>query len=273
MNNLFSLKLFLYIFCFYACNNIDFKKENSIVNQTEKKQIEAIPEEAIALITSYPKSIIGYQNNHIIFADSTTMIFDDSIVKSPEELINSPDLQDMFVYNYVEGPITKNYVPDEDPGRIRNEEFFKKIYGLSKGEVLDNLVEMNWCPNLAGIKIKVTTINDIHLKLTEISNELDKHEEFLPYISKLGGTFNWRTIKDTDRLSMHSFGLSIDLNVSMSNYWKWDLRKNNGDFKLNYKNKFPNEIILIFEKHGFIWGGKWKHYDTMHFEYRPELLL
>lgn len=26
------------------------------------------------------------------------------------------------------------------------------------------------------------------------------------------------------------------------------------------------------EKHGFIWGGCWYHYDTMHFEYRPELL-
>jgi hypothetical protein len=24
--------------------------------------------------------------------------------------------------------------------------------------------------------------------------------------------------------------------------------------------------------HGFIWGGYWYHYDTMHFEYRPELL-
>jgi hypothetical protein len=33
----------------------------------------------------------------------------------------------------------------------------------------------------------------------------------------------------------------------------------------------PQEIVDIFERHGFIWGGKWYHYDTMHFEYRPEL--
>ena len=26
------------------------------------------------------------------------------------------------------------------------------------------------------------------------------------------------------------------------------------------------------EAEGFIWGGRWYHYDTMHFEYRPELL-
>jgi hypothetical protein len=35
----------------------------------------------------------------------------------------------------------------------------------------------------------------------------------------------------------------------------------------------PREIVDIFERHGFIWGGRWYHYDTMHFEYRPELLL
>ena len=29
----------------------------------------------------------------------------------------------------------------------------------------------------------------------------------------------------------------------------------------------------IFEKYGFIWGGKWFHYDGMHFEYRPKLIL
>ena len=37
-------------------------------------------------------------------------------------------------------------------------------------------------------------------------------------------------------------------------------------------NTLPAEVIDIFERHGFIWGGKWSHYDTMHFEYRPELL-
>jgi hypothetical protein len=34
----------------------------------------------------------------------------------------------------------------------------------------------------------------------------------------------------------------------------------------------PQEVVAIFEKRGFIWGGKWYHFDTMHFEYRPELL-
>ena len=37
-------------------------------------------------------------------------------------------------------------------------------------------------------------------------------------------------------------------------------------------NRIPYEIVEIFERHGFIWGGRWYHFDTMHFEYRPELL-
>jgi peptidoglycan LD-endopeptidase CwlK len=43
--------------------------------------------------------------------------------------------------------------------------------------------------------------------------------------------------------------------------------------RLPYKNQIPWDIIHIFESHGFIWGGKWYHYDTMHFEYRPEQLI
>ena len=39
-----------------------------------------------------------------------------------------------------------------------------------------------------------------------------------------------------------------------------------------YTNRFPLEIVEIFERHGFIWGGKWYHFDTFHFEYRPELI-
>ncbi len=39
-----------------------------------------------------------------------------------------------------------------------------------------------------------------------------------------------------------------------------------------WRNRIPVEIVRIFERHGFIWGGAWYHYDTMHFEYRPELL-
>ena len=42
---------------------------------------------------------------------------------------------------------------------------------------------------------------------------------------------------------------------------------------MGYENKMPHDIVKVFEKHGFIWGGRWYHYDTMHFEFRPEILM
>src|SRR6185437_1620763 len=35
------------------------------------------------------------------------------------------------------------------------------------------------------------------------------------------------------------------------------------EIEIAYHNRMPKEIVATFEKHGFIWGGKWYHYDTM----------
>ena len=93
--------------------------------------------------------------------------------------------------------------------------------------------------------------------------------ELQSYVEKLGGTFNWRKIAGTERLSSHSFGTAIDLNVDKSAYWRWQSPAQLETFSRQY---WPVEIIEAFEAHGFIWGGKWWHFDTMHFEYRPEII-
>ncbi|MDR1025281.1 MAG: M15 family metallopeptidase, partial [Treponema sp.] len=42
-----------------------------------------------------------------------------------------------------------------------------------------------------------------------------------------------------------------------------------------YSQRFhpPEPVIKAFESYGFVWGGKWSSYDTMHFEYRPEIFI
>ncbi len=79
-----------------------------------------------------------------------------------------------------------------------------------------------------------------------------------------------RKIAGTDRVSAHGHGIAIDINTKHTDYWRWSKPGPDGSYA--YKNKIPSEIVEIFERHGFIWGGKWHHYDTMHFEYRPELV-
>ena len=84
------------------------------------------------------------------------------------------------------------------------------------------------------------------------------------------------TLRDKiDLLAIGGNSVRIDKPTLDSRY----IQGNNPDIfiysknKIFDKNKIPFEIVEIFERHGFIWGGKWYHYDTMHFEYRPELLI
>ena len=85
--------------------------------------------------------------------------------------------------------------------------------------------------------------------------------------------WNWRVILNTDRRSNHSYGTAVDLlprdMKGRQTYWQWNsVSKKDDAYYLP-----PEVVIRIFEEHGFIWGGKWDLVDTMHFEYRPEILL
>ena len=223
----------------------------------------------------YPDFILGYSGNCIIWKDSIRMKINEAPrSESFADVLSSPCLADQFAQRYPKGGLIENEIPEkyQDPGRIRFEPFFYKMYGQTEGQVRKNLVEVVWCPNLVGQKILVTRINGIDKKIVAISRELDRHPEYKKYLSQIGGTFCWRNINGSNRQSAHSFGTTIDLNTSYSNYWQWECHCTDESTDLVYKNKIPQEIVDIFEKYGFIWGGKWYHFDTMHFEYRPELL-
>lgn len=221
------------------------------------------------IIQAYPYQKFVYKENSIFFQDGSSIMYDDRKKKKLIEKYNDPDIEDQFCFSYNRNSAIKN----TDAGRIRNELFFKKMYGNSKEEVRKNLVEIVWCPVLVNQKIWVSKVNRVDSIFISLSSELDKHPEFKKYLQKPAGTFQWRKIAGTSRLSTHSFGITIDINLKYSNYWQWDCKCQDESIALTYGNNIPLKLVEIFEKHGFIWGGRWKHYDTMHFEYRPELLM
>lgn len=234
---------------------------------------DSIPPAAKKLIKCYPDFITGFADNHLIFKDGTKLLWDDGIkTKSFKNLLEKPDLKDVFMQEYMPGKLKSIPAKNFDPGRVRNEAFFMKMYGSTEKEVRQHLTEIIWCPKLVGQKITVTKVNGIDKKLMQISKELDEHPEFKKYLTNIGGTFTWRNINGTNRHSMHSFGMTIDINTAYSDYWQWSCKCVSEDAAITYKNRIPQTIVDIFEKYGFIWGGKWYHFDTMHFEYRPELI-
>jgi hypothetical protein len=134
------------------------------------------------------------------------------------------------------------------------------------------MTAITWLPGTWGKTVQVTKINGVAEKLKQVSDELDLLPPAIKHAAyPIAGVFSCRAVKDTGRPSMHAYAAAIDLNLKTSDYWLWQSAK--GNAAIAYKNRMPQEIIDIFEKHGFIWGGKWYHYDTMHFEYRPELLM
>ena len=225
------------------------------------------------LIAAYPDQLSHVDGNHVVWRDGTRMAIDDGEgAKSFETRLARPDLKDMFYAPYPLGRTGTPPAPQVDPGRVRHAGFFDKLYGdCASGSAARSLVEIIWLPRTAPQKLKVTRINGVAGKLQAISHEL----EALPaatraYLSPSAGTYVCRAIAGTERTSAHGYGIAIDIAVARSDYWRWAGAKPGAP--IAWKNRIPLEIVEVFERHGFIWGGKWYHYDTMHFEYRPELL-
>lgn len=203
--------------------------------------------------------------SYVILKNKHSILWDDGQKqKNPHQKLNHPDLQDQFDVTY---PAGKNASRNKlDPGRVRHTGFLKQIYGKTPSAVSQNLVRVRWFKNRP--KILFNKVNGASKALINVGSALNKLPlKYKKYIFPLGGTYKWRTIAGTKRLSAHSFGIAVDLNVQKSAYWQWAglVHPINGP-----KKNFPQKIVQIFEAQGFIWGGRWYHYDTMHFEYRPE---
>jgi hypothetical protein len=225
----------------------------------------------ISLFYAYPKYCIGVsvQENdiYLIMSNGKRILYDDYKVKSYLEEIENADLQDMLDQPYPTGKVFTDPLQDFNPGGGRPIDFFKAVYRL---KVSENLVPVN----VLGNELLFNKRNRAAEALKHVNRELNillKHNPQLKkYLFPVGGTFNWRNIAGSKRLSPHAFGIAIDLNSRRGAYWRWDA---NGKTVFSMRQNYPLEIINTFEKNNFIWGGKWFFYDLMHFEYRPEIFM
>ena len=221
-----------------------------------------------ALVRAYPDFLASYDGSFLIWKDGTRMsVSDGRSDKNFEEKLRNPSILDQLSIPYVKGSLATPPGPQDDPGRFRNIAFFDKMYGdCSKGVVQEKLTKVAWLPKVGGGFLPITKVNGVADKLRAVSEELEQlPPELSKYAFPSAGTFNCRPVADTGNRSAHAWGVAIDINTKFSDYWLW---AKNG----SYRNRIPFDIVDIFERHGFIWGGKWGHFDTMHFEYRPELL-
>lgn len=225
------------------------------------------------LVAAYPDHLARVDGDTLVWTDGTRMPLDDGQgVKSFADWLERPDLEDMLQWPYPAGAAVTPPAENDDPGRARNAAFFDKMYGdCRRGEVAPRLVEVVWLPMKAGQRFKVTSVNGVASRLEAVSRALDAlPDRFDTFLSPAAGTYNCRVIAGTSRVSAHGHGIAIDISVKHADYWRWSKPLAGG--RQPFRNQIPREIVDIFEAHGFIWGGRWYHSDTMHFEYRPELM-
>jgi hypothetical protein len=247
-----------------------------------------IPKNLKCLWVAYPVFKIIEKSETVLFPDGTQIPYPDHSGLDPRKdfdqiVENVTSLEQMFLIPYQAG-FQKNQVGqyivrapglNEDPGRLRYEAFFKKIYGETPTAARSNQVWVNWAVDNSKwlFNKKFGAAQALEKVSVELLKLTHAHPALLQYVtSPLGGTFNWRPIAGSHNMSVHSFGVAIDINPSKTDYWRWDISKSPNQAP-KFRNRIPAEIAEVFESNGFIWGGKWSHYDTMHFEYRPELLI
>lgn len=257
----------------FACNRNWEKRTETVdssldtVNCSETNMAfsdDSIPQYVQKLIVAYSNFKMVYKDNALYFEDGSKIICDDGREKSFKEKLDDCDIEDMFSMKYDRTASVPDYLAD--CGRGRNEELFKKMYGRTEEEVRKNLVSVNWF----GQKIPFTKVNGAAEKLSKVAADLENLPQFRTYLIN-ASSFYWRKVRGANRQSAHSYGIAIDINTTYSDYWLWSNPKCSETDKLKYENRIPKEIVEVFEKQGFIWGGRWYHYDTMHFEYRPEI--
>jgi len=74
-------------------------------------------------------------------------------------------------------------------------------------------------------------------------------------IISYGGCFNYRVIRNSSKLSTHSWGIAIDLNPETN--------------RTGTPGDMEPQIVAVFKQYGFKWGGDWtgRRKDPMHFQY------
>jgi hypothetical protein len=120
----------------------------------------------------------------------------------------------------------------------------------------------------------VEVLSKVEERILAIAKTDPDVQTWINNIGEMHG-WNWRNVAGSASRSNHSYGIAIDILPKSlggkATYWQWTANWWNVSYEGRYHP--PDAVIKTFESYGFIWGGKWTYYDTMHFEFRPEIFI
>lgn len=267
--------ILLFSLCINTSYPVKASKLNSksVYTSTDSYEIN-MKQDILCLMMAYPEYIsdIVQEDNgaiYLVMKSGKKVLYDDKKTKTSEEKLANPDLQDMMEQHYPLSIDLKLMDKNFDPGRCRVYDILYEVYGSSQQQVQSNLVRANFGYKHLQFNGQNKAAQSLENVMKELAPLMERNSAIRAAVVPSSGTYNYRLISGTNRLSPHSFGIAIDLARDRRDYWKWATREQ-GQKRLD---SYPKEVVEIFENNNFVWGGKWGHFDTLHFEYRPEIIL
>ena len=294
---------------YYACTGNIAAGSGTKTNNSEKtEQVEmtetpVIPEPTRAeivmkaLMRAYPDQIekIEFKNDDwAILLREIWYYYAGGKLLPETELENAGNYRTYQFYNYpAELPPWRERTPEEaerrrswtqnrseNPPLKRSDFFLNDLWQApNRNETEKNLARITFLGKPARIhKLIQRQTAVVEEQIREIGKTDTEVQAWINSIHTLEG-YGWRNIAHTQSRSYHSYGLAIDLLPKSlgkkQTYWLWTSQNREDWWNVSYNERYhpPESVIKTFEANGFIWGGKWPLFDTMHFEYRPEILI
>jgi hypothetical protein len=204
------------------------------------------------------------------------IFFQDGKMLSAEHLPEA-ERYDPILYPYMLGPLKKPPDPVAYPFN-RSNDFFEALVGGGERQIA---AACRWVPFLNHRVFVhescIESLERIDRSLLELASSSAKVRSYIEDI-KIIFSLDRREVHGTDHLSVHSYGIALDIVPreygGKQVYWRWSNAWNKNWEKMDLSQRWhpPDQVIEAFEREGFVWGGKWYHFDTIHFEYRPEII-
>jgi hypothetical protein len=161
----------------------------------------------------------------------------------------------------------------------RDPEFYDTLWQAhTRDQAAANLVQISFLgKNFAVHKEISGRLGKIDALVREAAKTDPVVQQWINSIGSIGA-WNWRNVAATVSRSYHSYAVALDIQPAalrgLATYWQWTADANPEWYKIPYSGRWhpPLSVVAIFERFGFCWGGKWPLFDTMHFEYRPEIM-
>ena len=221
---------------------------------------------------------VTYRDDDIVFLLAGQAIHFQEGRMLAEEHLDRQDRCDSIFYRYSLTPLSEPVLPSGGPVRFCSD-LQEALWGRGEDQIRGQASPTTFLGRRMFLNdLAVQALDEVEQDVLSLSATDPAVASWIEDV-KIAYSFIDRGIAGTGTRSQHAWGLAVDLVPTsydgLQVYWRWTRAWNrNGWHSTPLEQRWspPAVVVEIFESHGFLWGGKWAHFDNIHFEYRPEIL-